>query len=184
MPGIRLVSEAVSQEYADLLVSQLPPEFTISSPKKEEQSSMTRASLQLHHFSPLPEWISMVSEDVIPNDWKTDHWSGEECNTSIVQRYKPGEGIRWHVDLPSFGDGVAILSLLSTVRMRFRRVNDHSDIEEIVLPPRSLLLFWGEARYDWEHTIEGVYNDRIDGKQVPRQERISFTLRRIAVEAR
>ena len=89
-------------------------------------------------------------------------------------------GIRWHVDLAAFGDGVAILSLLSPVVMRFRLVNDHTQIKDVLLKPLSLLLCSGEARYDWEHTIAAASSDCINGETIHRQTRISVTMRRIS----
>lgn len=200
VPGLYLIHQAISQEYADCLLKSLPKDFLdVDKQQVSNNNNLQNASLQMHHFAPLPEWVSMISEDVIPEAWKVEHWAGNESNASIVQRYKAGEGICWHVDLLSFGDGVAILSLLSHVRMKFRKVDDHSCLDELVLPwcddlkagtwrhslifdSNSLLLMSGEARYMWEHTIENAPYDLIGSIRVPRQERISFTLRRVKLD--
>jgi alkylated DNA repair protein alkB family protein 8 len=50
---------------------------------------------------------------------------------------------------------------------------------ELVLPPRSLLLMTGPARYGYTHAIRPRKTDVIDGKTVPRQGRYSITMRTI-----
>ena len=53
----------------------------------------------------------------------------------IVNSYKPGEGIRSHIDLMKFDDGIAIMSLGSPATMTFTRAEalgtatDQSDAE-------------------------------------------------------
>lgn len=89
------MEDAVSLEYADWIVSMLPPELLLTSsaasqgPRAKKTGS---ASLQMHHFAPLPDYISMISEDVIPTGWKAEVWSDRECDCSIVQSYRAGEG--------------------------------------------------------------------------------------------
>lgn len=84
------MEDAISQEYADWILSLLPQEFLKQASAIDRSSGS--ASLQMHHFAPLPDYISMISEDVIPLNWKARIWSGEECDSSIVQAYQAGEG--------------------------------------------------------------------------------------------
>lgn len=63
--------------------------------------------------------------------------------------------------------------------MDFRLVSDHSVRHSVILTPRSLLLFDGPARYDWEHRIASVKHDMMGGTKVHRSDRISLTMRRI-----
>ena len=169
MRGLKIITDAITQEYADLILASLPHEFV--------QGCDSTANLQLHHFRPVPEYITMISEDAIPQDFKDDTWNGCETDCAIVQRYAPGSGIDWHTDLDKFGDGIAILSLLSSVVMQFRQTDNHTITESILLPPRSLLLCSGPARYDWEHRIAAVENDSISGQFIARKTRISITMR-------
>ncbi|ORY80992.1 hypothetical protein BCR37DRAFT_60748 [Protomyces lactucae-debilis] len=179
--GLVLIQDAISAEYADQLLRLLPREVLVNdnSQLKTPQGSSSTASVQMHHFSPLPDYLTFISEDVIPDDWKTEHWQGFDCEAAIIQRYKPGQGIDWHVDLLRFDDGIAILSLLSSVRMLFRRVDHRSVTKSVVLHPRSLLLISGHARYKWEHCIESIESDIIDGQTIARRDRISITMRRV-----
>ena len=119
-------------------------------------------------------------------------------NQLTVNHYKPGEGIGSHVDtISAFGDGLISLSLNSGIVMEFRKVvsneetatssNDDGDnnnenssttIKKLVyLPPRSLVLMSGDARYKWEHMIVTRRTDTVNGVVIPRKLRVSMTLR-------
>jgi len=107
-------------------------------------------------------------------------------NQLTVNHYKPGEGIGSHVDTPSaFGDGLISISLNGGIVMEFRKVpsagagSDHqSTIKKLLyLPPRSLVLMSGPARYDWEHYIVTRRTDTHHGKVLNRKLRVSLTLR-------
>ena len=98
-------------------------------------------------------------------------------NQLTVNEYRPGQGIGSHIDTSSaFGDGLISISLNSGTVMEFRRQG--SDERKLVhLPPRSLCLMSGPARYEWEHIIVSRMTDTVDGKVVPRSLRVSLTLR-------
>jgi alkylated DNA repair dioxygenase AlkB len=111
-----------------------------------------------------------------------------DINQLTVNQYKPGEGIGSHVDTPSaFGDGLISISLNSGIVMEFRQVtnekkeqsgDDTGTIKKLVyLPPRSLLLMSGPARYEWEHQIVTRRTDTHQGVVLPRGLRISLTMR-------
>ena len=53
--------------------------------------------------------------------------------------------------------------------------------EKIVqrLEPRSLLIFSGEARYQWKHGIAARKSDKYDGQIIQRGRRISLTFRNV-----
>ena len=48
------------------------------------------------------------------------------------------------------------------------------------LPRRSLLVITGASRYEWTHGIKNRKTDLLDGKQVPRQRRVSLTFRKLS----
>jgi alkylated DNA repair dioxygenase AlkB len=108
-------------------------------------------------------------------------------NQLTINQYRPGEGIGSHVDTPSaFGDGLISISLNSGIVMEFRKVpsaegsaeNTAEPIKKLVyLPPRSLVLMSGPARYEWEHQIVTRRTDTHRGVVLPRGRRISLTLR-------
>src|SRR6266702_3390508 len=98
-----------------------------------------------------------------------DHEGRETTTTTaparqaIVNLYRPGEGIAPHVDLLSrFGDGIVGVSLGGVVAMRFARVGGGGGEYEVWLPPRSVIVLTGEARYGWTHGIPSRNRDKVE----------------------
>jgi alkylated DNA repair dioxygenase AlkB len=84
----------------------------------------------------------------------------DEFAEALVTEYRPGAGIGWHRDAPSFGI-VAGISLAGPCRMRFQRgKGSERETAAIHLPPRSCYLLAGEARSTWEHSIPPTRNER------------------------
>ena len=101
-------------------------------------------------------------------------------NQMTLNSYSPGDGIGSHVDtLSAFGDGLLSISLNSGIVMEFRLVGRQGEgFKKLVyLPPRSLLLMSGPARFSWEHMIVGRMTDTHNGVVIPRKLRVSLTLR-------
>jgi alkylated DNA repair protein alkB family protein 8 len=99
-----------------------------------------------------------------------------------LQEYIPGDGIPPHIDTVwAFGDVLASVSLLSGCVMRFRPVfgvvTDPEAFSDLWMPPRSLLLLTGSARYHHTHSIPARKHDLVDGIAVQRGRRLSLTLR-------
>jgi alkylated DNA repair dioxygenase AlkB len=97
----------------------------------------------------------------------------------IINEYLPGQGISAQIDCaPCFGPVIASLSLGSATDMLFRR-RVSGERRAIRLEPRSLILLWGPARYDWTHEIPARKNDVVDGIRMLRERRLSLTFRTI-----
>lgn len=96
-----------------------------------------------------------------------------------VNVYAPGEGIRPHVDLERFEDGIAILSLGSAAVMVFTKDECH---ERLLLQPGDVLLLEGDARYDWKHGIGAVATEHFGGLHIKRGWRTSITFRKLVPE--
>lgn len=105
---------------------------------------------------------------------------------------KLGEGIRSHVDLQKFDDGILIVSLLSSCVMVMTPASEslkhatsyqeEGDIEDglpILLKPGDVLAMVGPARWDWAHCIPARHEDIIDGELIQRGARVSITLRKL-----
>ena len=74
----------------------------------------------------------------------------------LVTEYSAGAGIGWHRDKGVFGDVIGI-SLLSPCVLRMRRQSgERWERRSLRVEPRSVYLFRGEARTDWEHSIPEV----------------------------
>jgi alkylated DNA repair dioxygenase AlkB len=97
---------------------------------------------------------------------------------ALVNEYEPGQGISAHKDYDPF-DEVASLSLASGCLMEFAKLGT-DQVRNVWLEPRSLLVLTGEARHEWTHAIRPRRNDIVHGLKLPRQRRLSLTLRTIA----
>ncbi len=97
-------------------------------------------------------------------------------NQMTVNEYKRGQGIGSHIDTESaFDDGLISLSMGSDCVMEFRSKEGTKKL--VHLPPRSLLLMSGPARYTWSHQIVTRMTDCVDNKVISRRTRVSLTLR-------
>ena len=79
----------------------------------------------------------------------------------IAAKYPTGAAIDWHVDsVKAFGEPICSLSLASTCTMQFRLAETKSALSSLELPPRTLLVFTGPARWDCQHHIRPVTHTR------------------------
>lgn len=118
-----------------------------------------------------------------------------QARQAILNLYAPGEGISSHVDLlRRFGDGIIGVSLCGGCVMRFERVresdedDDRESIYDVYLPPNSIIVLSGDARYKWTHGIERRTGDWVEpygnssvtkekAEWIPRGMRLSITFR-------
>ena len=104
---------------------------------------------------PFPDWLEALAQRV------SQEVGGAGFSQGLVIRYDPGAGIGWHRDRPQFGM-VAGLSLTSAAKLRLRRRGPEGGFERrtVELPPRSLYLLDGPARWDWEHSFAPAVETR------------------------
>ncbi|KAL2630227.1 hypothetical protein R1flu_014913 [Riccia fluitans] len=138
-------------------------------------------------LSKLPE-LTKSNEPSLPLDQLT------------INEYPKGVGLSPHIDTHSAFEGsILSLSLAGSCVMEFRRYSDESKDESririagdkelgknqmerraLFLPPRSLLLLSGEARYRWHHYIPHHKIDHVNDEVVERgSKRVSFTFRKV-----
>jgi alkylated DNA repair dioxygenase AlkB len=94
-----------------------------------------------------------------------------------INEYLPGQGIAPHVD---YLEGTVVsLSLGSGCVMDFK---DQAEPRKcsLYLPPRSIVMLNGLARYQWTHGIAPRLRDNVEGRSLARQRRISLTFRSVA----
>jgi hypothetical protein len=100
----------------------------------------------------------------------------------ISNRYSVGEGLMAHVDLDRFEDGILIASIKGTCLMEFQ----HSQLDylkySVFLEPGDIVFLTGSSRWDWTHGIPFATIDVVNGISVERTERISITLRKMALD--
>ena len=94
-------------------------------------------------------------------------------NQMIVNQYAPGEGLTPHVDLDAFADGVAVVSLRSTVVMDMyppgfepgtSHVPSNSTTVPVWLRPGDVLFLSRAARWEWAHGIAARDADPAEGE--------------------
>ena len=151
---IKLISNYITPEEETLLLSQFRK--TPLSPTKERNSIIRYGSSLPYQGRVKPEiplyWNFLLERlrkhDIIDSDSIT------------VNEYHPNQAISYHIDSPSSGPAIIVLSLLSHATMAMRPKHTKSDITNYVLPPRSLLIMTEEHRYQWEHSILPVTSHR------------------------
>ncbi len=107
---------------------------------------------RLNQAEPLPAWLDPLRE-------RAGAWAGiapEHFTQALVAEYQAGTPLGWHRDVPDFEDVIGI-SLLADAVMRFRPYPPESgiraDILKMTLPPRSIYLLRGTARWAWQHAV-------------------------------
>ncbi|KAL7122492.1 hypothetical protein ACP275_01G048900 [Erythranthe tilingii] len=154
------------------------------------------------YLGELPSFISPVIER-IKSSQTLDHAADISLDQITVNEYPPGVGLSPHIDTHSAFEGLIFsLSLAGPCIMEFRKyttnvwqekTNSNSNLDDqnseknsnfirkaIYLPPRSMLLLSGEARYAWHHYIPHHKVDKVEDSLIRRgSRRVSFTLRKV-----
>ncbi|KAL6549757.1 Alkylated DNA repair protein alkB 8 [Orobanche minor] len=154
------------------------------------------------YLGELPSFVSPVLEKI--KSFQTlDCAADVSLDQLTINEYAPGVGLSPHIDTHSAFEGlICSLSLAGPCIMEFRKYTtgvwqekpvSSSDVEKqllsrkksnfirkaIYLPPRSMLLLFGEARYAWHHYIPHHKVDKVDDTLIRRNSRrVSFTIRK------
>ncbi len=122
----------------------------------------------------LPDWLMDYCQKL-----KSEGYFPKLPDQVIINEYQPGQGIAPHIDcVPCFEETIASLSLGSPCVMEFTNPATGEKINQL-LEPRSLLIFSGEARYQWRHGIAARKTDKYEGHIIQRGRRISLTFRNV-----
>ena len=139
------------------------------------------------HIGPLPDWANEIARRLIAKGCFRDGLPDQV----IVNEYCGNQGIAAHIDSPdSFTDVVAMVSLLDSWEMEFRKKRDNSKVVR-KLERRSATILEGEARYEWTHEIPKrktepgpVKPGKKKPSRIPRKRRVSLTFRKVIDAAR
>lgn len=135
---------------------------------------------------PWPDWCAELAARLVADGIMAT--VPDQITVNDYQPPKPGrnaDGIHFHVDTHSaFGPVICSLSLLAETVMRFRPAAEPGESARaalgVHLPPRSLLVLSGEARYGWEHSISARTADfHAAGVPRTRARRLSITFRSV-----
>lgn len=107
---------------------------------------------RLDAAEPLPAWLDPLRE-------RAGAWIGvepERFTHALVAEYRPGTPLGWHRDVPDFEDVVGV-SLLNDAVLRFRPyphvTGSRANVIRLAVPPRSIYLLRGPARWEWQHSV-------------------------------
>ena len=121
---------------------------------------------------------SMAGNNIVPTISRDEM----RINQLTVNEYEPGQGIAPHVDTEAcFGKVLFVLNLNADIVMTLTKYTHQvADVKKYVhLPRRSLVILSDEARYVYSHSISPRRFDKVQGQLVPRQTRVSLTLRHV-----
>jgi alkylated DNA repair dioxygenase AlkB len=158
--GLTYTTNFITEEQEQFLIYKIDTQPWLSDLKRRVQHYGYKYDYKARKITPdlkigsIPEWLQ-----ILPN-----------FDQVIVNEYLCGQGITPHIDcIPCFGETICSLSLLESCEMVLERGTEkHS----IILEPRSLLTFQGEARYKWKHSIP-VRKSNIKNR------RVSITFRKM-----
>lgn len=141
------------------------------------------------HLAELDDALSSLLADRLPPETHRLAFEQGLARQAILNLYVPGTGITPHIDLPGrYADGIVGVSLTGGCVMSFeQRVGGEGAGEregerhDVYLPPRSVYVMSGDARWEWAHGIayrtEDVVVDGREERVIPRGVRVSVTLR-------
>jgi alkylated DNA repair dioxygenase AlkB len=132
----------------------------------------------------LPDWAIAVAERLVKQKIVP-----QMPDQLIVNEYVRDQGIGRHIDRePDFADDIAMISLLESWEMVFRRKDNSKIKHNVMLDNRSVAVMSGPARYQWTHEIPSRKSE--PGPKMPngrrqrklRKRRLSLTFRKVLDE--
>ena len=128
------------------------------------------------HLGPLPVELAELAERLFQ-----EKLVPQLPDQVIINEYVANQGITPHVDVQSFADGIATISLLESWEMTFHAPGGKKKVHQL-LEQRSVAIMHDEARYQWKHEIKKRKSEPpLDegGKRRKRERRISLTFRNV-----
>ncbi|KAK9276520.1 hypothetical protein L1049_006054 [Liquidambar formosana] len=205
IPGIYLLHDFVTAEEQEQLLAAVDDRPWKNLSKRRVQHYgyefcyETRNINTKQRLGELPSFVSSVLER-ISSFPSLDDAANVVLDQLTVNEYPPGVGLSPHIDTHSAFEGLIFsLSLAGPCIMEFRRYSGgvwlskpaaSTDMKlenpnnclrrAIYLPPRSMLLLSGEARYAWHHYIPHHKVDMVKESMIRRgSRRVSFTFRKV-----
>jgi alkylated DNA repair dioxygenase AlkB len=173
IPGLTYVPSFITATEERELVKHIDQsEWTHEFARRRQHFGMDYSKPRSAGTMPLPEWIESIARKIVERGLFE-----RMPSQALVNEYQPGQGISAHKDYAPF-DQVASLSLLSGCLMEFAKPAMRI-VHSIWLEPLSLIVLTQEARHEWTHAIRPRISDLVQGERIPRQRRLSLTLRTV-----
>ncbi|WBO21842.1 alpha-ketoglutarate-dependent dioxygenase AlkB [Sphingomonas abietis] len=166
LPGLASFPEIVSDDEERGLISAIdaielsPFRFQGWTGKRVTASFGWNYDFDTHRVdraAPIPPWLQPVRERLA----RCAGLDPRELIQALMIRYDKGAGINWHRDRPIY-EHVVGLSLGAPADMRFRRQRPDGKYDRVSLPlaPRAAYHMSGEARHEWQHSINEMDRTR------------------------
>lgn len=186
LPGLTLIEDVITEEEEKFLLNSLDWDNDGSASAEMKHRKVKHFGYEFQYGSNTVDPDRPIAAIPPGYNFLQDRFT-KRCPRSYqydqltINCYLPGQGIPPHIDTHSvFEDTIVSLSLGSACVMDFKREDKKA---AIFLPPRSLLIMAGEARYAWTHGICPRSNDIVkteDGITTQsRSTRVSFTFRKV-----
>lgn len=179
--GLRYLDNYITQTEHNRILTAIDNEPWLNDLKRRVQHygfKYNYKSRSIDHdmyLGPLPVWSENICQRLV-----NDNLINYMPDQIIVNEYFPGQGIANHIDCePCFDDTIISLSLISTCVMDIINKENPQKKVELLLPPCSLVVLNGEARYKWTHGIPARRMDEFNDLRITRQRRISLTFRKV-----
>jgi len=158
VPGFELTTASLSPNEENILMDMID--------KQSWMNDHEFKRVQIYGYNYLNSSVASVPipEFLLPMILKLNQSYGIDFNHVIISEYLPGIGLQPHIDRFYWGEIIIGISLLSDCKMTLSKLspeNNHS--VNIDLPPRSLYLLSGDARYKYTH---GIQSDYISSRRV------------------
>jgi len=103
---------------------------------------------------PIPEWLAKIFTEL-------NKISKKNVNHVLLNEYIEGQGIAAHKDGPLYNGFVSILNLGGSAFMDFF-IPETPTIYQVILKPRSLIIFEEDAYYEFFHRIQDKQFDIVN----------------------
>jgi alkylated DNA repair dioxygenase AlkB len=111
-----------------------------------DDSQVVFSVAPLVQIAPIPASLKMLADEV-----RTALVVEDAFDAVAVNAYAAGDGIHPHIDTSQFAELIAVVSIGGASVTTFTR--EHRSFA-IRIPPRSLFVIRGQARYDCAHAVE------------------------------
>ena len=176
IPGLRYLPDYLDQEKHDrLLFAANAHGWKYAGARRAQIYGYSYSHVKggIYRVDDLPEWAVEVAQRL----WR-DGLMPHVSDQMVANEYQPGTGIFSHVDARVFDDTIVSVSLGSPCVMQFTEP-DSGRQEDLLVEPRSVLVFAGEARQKWKHGISARSEDVWMDQVLLRGTRVSLTFRKM-----
>lgn len=183
VPGLRYIRDFLTPEGESALLAAIDahPWDGVSGRRIQQYGFMFTFSEALKYYDVtrlelapgFPKFLNEISDQVL-----TANYAVARPDQCLVNEYMPGQGIYPHVDNPQlYEDNIIGISLGSAAIMDFTH-EQTGEKTSWLLEPRSLMIFTGDCRFAWAHSIAERTEDEWNGATIKRDRRVSITIRK------